>query len=233
MNEARRRFGRESSTQSVAPAALVPAAGVYRYRGRGTERLSLPPKSQSQGPTMPATVVHGASGCWTFRIDYSNNHWQTWEYCAVDGGLIERGGRSFARWDFVVTTYENVTVSTCDPPSVDIKTAMRPGDSWSQRCTAKSSGASGVGVSAGTYTYVGPTTVDVGGTRVPAYHFRQHRTMSGNQDGTQDADLWFARDTGLPLRNDRTVDVRTKTVVGTSTYTERGSFVLTSLRPER
>ena len=45
-------------------------------------------------------------------------------------------------------------------------------------------------------------------------------------------DVWFAKRDGLPLRNDRDVTVRTETIVGASTYTEHGSFELTSLQPQ-
>ena len=65
----------------VAPGGGRPAPGVYAYRGSGSERLSLPPLSQAEGPTIPGTVQLLADGCWTFRIDYSTNHWQTWTYC--------------------------------------------------------------------------------------------------------------------------------------------------------
>jgi hypothetical protein len=68
---------------------------------------------------------------------------------------------------------------------------------------------------------------------VPAYRFRQQRTLSGNQTGTQTADLWFAQKDGLPLRNRRDVTVHTDTIVGSSSYTEHGSFQLTSLQPQR
>jgi hypothetical protein len=230
---ARRRFAQSSSTQPANPALLQPPAGVYTYRGSGTEHLSLPPKSQSQGPTMPGTVTHDGSGCWTFRIDYSNHHWQTWHYCARSGGLVEQGGQSWARWDFVVTTYDNLADFTCDPPSVVIRADMGPGDEWQQRCEGTSSGTKGRGVSAGPYTYVGRQTIEVGGDPVATYHFRQRRTLSGNQSGTQDSDLWFARHNGLPVRNERSFTVHTDTPIGASTYTERGTFVLTSLEPQQ
>jgi hypothetical protein len=230
---ARRRFEQSSSTQPANPALLRPPAGVYTYRGSGTEHLSLPPKTQGQGPAMPATVTHDAGTCWTFRIDYSNHHWQTWHYCARDEGLVELGGESWARWDFVVTTYDNLADFTCDPPSVTIRATMRAGDHWQQRCEGTSSGTKGRGVSAGRYTYIGPAIVHVGGASVRAYHFRQHRELSGNQTGTQDSDLWFATSNGLPLRNDRNFTVHTDTPIGASTYTETGSFTLTSLRPQR
>lgn len=229
--DAERRFAQSSSTQPPAPKVLRPPAGVYVYRGSGTEQLSLPPKTQHQGPRMPATVTHRRDGCWTFRIDYSTAHWQTWNYCPRDGGLVELGGETFERWDFVVTKYDSTATFTCTPAAVAIRAAMRPDDEWKQTCTGTSSGTTGPATTSGPYRFVGREDVDVGGVAVPAYHFHQTRTMSGSQKGTQEAELWFAVKDGLPLRNERTVTVDTDTVVGSSTYTEHGSFALTSLVP--
>ena len=230
--EARRRFEGNSSTAPPNPALLRPTAGVYVYRGTGTERLTLPPKSQSQGPNMPATIIDRSDGCWTFRIDYSSQHWQTWIYCPRDGGSVELGGQTFERWDFVFTKYDSTSTFTCEPPSVAIRAAMHPGDRWTQTCRGTSSGTKGEGVTSGPYTFVGDDTVNVGGTSVAAYHFHQERSLTGSQTGTQTADLWFAKKDGLPLRNQHSATVRTDTVVGTSTYTEHGSFELTSLQPQ-
>ncbi|HUI48728.1 MAG TPA: hypothetical protein VL119_08525, partial [Acidimicrobiia bacterium] len=111
-NAARKRFEQSSSSSVTEPAtnlAVRPAAGVYVYRGSGTEHLSLPPKSQAQGPQMPGTVLLTANGCWTFRIDYSSQHWQTWNYCPRGGGLVELGGQTFERWNFVFTTYDSTS----------------------------------------------------------------------------------------------------------------------------
>ena len=110
---------------------------------------------------------------------------------------------------------------------------MRPGDKWRQQCRGTSSGTKGAAITSGPYTFVGDDVVVVAGTRVRAYHFRQERTLSGSQTGTQTAQLWFAMANGLPLRNVRDVTVHTDTIVGTSTYTEHGDFRLTSLRPQR
>jgi hypothetical protein len=109
---------------------------------------------------------------------------------------------------------------------------MDPGDRWTQTCRGTSSGTDGEGVTSGPYTFVGDDTVTVGDTAVAAYHFRQERTLSGSQTGAQTADLWFAKKDGLPLRNERSQTVHTDTVVGSSTYTEHGSFELTSLQPQ-
>ena len=233
VDDARRRYDQSAnSTQPVAPAVLRPAAGVYLYRGSGNESLTLPPKDHAQGPDMPATVVHRADGCWTFRIDYSSAHWQQWTFCPTDGGLVEVGNQTFETWDFVFTTYDSATTMTCDPPSVLVRAGMRPGDSWTQECRGTSSNSPGETVTAGPYTFVGDTTVDVGGTKVPAHHFRQVRKLSGVQQGDQVVDLWLDRDTGLMLRNVRSQTVRTDTPVGASTYTETGNFRLTTLTPQ-
>ena len=231
--DALRRFRQNSSTQPAPVSVLRPAAGVYLYRGSGSEHLSLPPKSQGQGPRMPGTVTQSANGCWTFRIDYSTQHWQTWNYCPRDGGLVELGGKTFEHWNFVFTAYDSTSTFTCDPASVTIRTAMHPGDEWHQQCRGTSSGTKGEAITSGPYVFVGDEVVVVGNARVPAYHFRQQRTITGSQTGSQTTDLWFARNNGLPLRNARVATVHTDTVVGSSTYTERGNFQLDSLQPQR
>ena len=232
--EARRRYEQSSpSTEPANPAVLRPVAGVYTYRGSGSEHLSVPPKEQAQGPDTPGTVTHGADGCWTFRMDFSNQHWQTWIYCPRNRGLVELGGTTFERWDFVFTKYDSTSTFTCAPASVTIRAGMHAGQKWRQSCRGTSSGTKGVSVTSGPYTFVGDDTVVVSGTPVAAYRFRQVRTLSGSQSGHQTTDLWFARSDGLPLRNVRDVTVRTNTVVGSSTYTERGSFQVTSLQPQR
>jgi hypothetical protein len=233
VDDARGRFRQNSSTRPAQASVLRPAAGVYLYRGSGREKLSLPPKSQDQGPRMPGTVTYDANGCWTFHIDYSSAHWQIWDYCPRAGGLVELGGQTFENWDFVFTAYETKSTFTCDPALVTIRATMHPGDTWHQRCRGTSSGTEGEAITAGPYTFVGDDVVVVGDVRVPAYHFRQERTLTGSQTGSQTTDQWFARETGLPLRNERKVTVHANTVVGSITYTETGRFQLTSLQPQR
>jgi len=227
---ARRRF-ESSSTVTARPNARRPPAGVYEYRGSGTERLDRPPKTQSQGPPMPATITYRADGCWDFRLDYSTGHWQSWTYCAHDGELDERGGQTFARWDFVMLKAESTSTFTCSS-SVTIRPTMQPGDHWTQTCTGTSSAVKGVVKTSGPYTYVGDDTMTVGGTKVAAYHFKQLRTLTGAQTGSQDDDLWFAKSNGMPLRNDHHNEVKSDSPIGKVTYTETGTFALQSLHPQ-
>ena len=55
--------------------------------------------------------------------------------------------------------------------------------------------------------------------------------MSGGQTGTEHTDAWFQADNGLPLRNERQIDVKTSTVIGDVRYTENASFEADSLDP--
>jgi hypothetical protein len=90
---------------------------------------------------------------------------------------------------------------------------------------------SGQAVTAGPYRFVGVDTLKIGGHAVQAAQFLRLRTMSGSQVGTERTEAWFAVRTGLPLENRRTIEVRTDTAFGSSTYTETGSWTLHSLIP--
>lgn len=220
------------STLPTEPAELRPEQGMYRYRGTGTDRLDVPPRSQPQGPDMPASVSHRPDGCWTFRIDYSTNHWQSWDYCPQDGGLLEAGGTSFQRWDFGAFASETTATFTCSD-AVTIRADARPGDEWTQRCTGTATGTDGTTVSEGPYRFVGRETMTVDGRQEPALRYRRDRSTSGNQTGSESSDVWFSERTGLPLRNERHLEARTDTVIGEVLYTEEGTFELVSPEPRR
>lgn len=227
VDEARDRLGTQATDDGGGER---PAEGVYRYEGTGSESLSVPPLSQRQGPTMPATVEHLDEGCWSFRLDYSTNHWQTWDYCPKTDGLHERGGSTWQRWMVGATALTNLSSFTC-PSSIVVPAEREPGQRWKARCEGTNELVDGTSTSAGTYEFVGDTTLAVGDERIAVHHFRSERAMSGSQDGSDRADWWFAADTGLLVRNRRTIEVRTATPVGTSTYREEGEFRLVSLEP--
>ena len=228
-NEAGKRL---HTATSLAPTAgvLRPDQGVYQYRGSGTDALSTPPKQQTEGPDMPATVTHRADGCWTLRIDYHSNHWQSWDYCTVDGRLEEQGGTTFQRWDFGVFVNESTSTFACET-AIAVRPDAEPGDEWSQTCSSVPTADTVASTSTGPYRFVGSETMTIGGTPVEAVHYHRERTMSGGQRGTERADVWFDSSTGLPLRNERHISVDTDTVIGVTTYTEDADFELVSLTP--
>jgi len=229
---------REQGTGADDDAAPVdgtlerPPAGVYRYDADGAESLSLLGTTQAWGPTMPATVTHEPGGCWRIRLDYSTHHWRAQLLCVEDGALVERAGESYQAFDFGVLI-ENTSTFTCDPPHVLMRADAEPGDSWPVRCEGTSEEQGTTVVTEGTNTYVGRETVRIGDRDVPAHHYRQDRTMSGDQTGTQEEHQWYAVDTGMLLRARSEVEAVSPSPVGDVTYTESGEYTLASSRPER
>lgn len=231
IEEAKQRTASSTAPQD-SPVTRRPEPGVYRYEGSGTESLSVPPLSQDQGPTMPGTVELRDDGCWTFRIDYSSNHWQTWDHCPDGDDLVEAGGQSWQRWMIGATAFTNLTDFTCDAGAMLVPADPSPGDEWTARCAGTNEAVEGEAVSEGPYRFVGEEDVEVGGTTVRTFRFERSRTMSGAQVGTEQSEVWFAADTGLPVRNERTIEARTDTPIGESTYTETGEFHLVSIEPD-
>ena len=102
-----------------------------------------------------------------------------------------------------------------------------------QECHGTSTSANGAVISSGPYRYLGGDDLDVGGRQVKALHHRRERTLTGGQTGTEAGDLWFDADTGLPVRNERTIEVHSDSPLGRVTYHETGSFHLVTMRPTR
>ena len=207
----------------------VPAEGVYRYTGSGTERLSVPPVAQDQGPEMPATVTHLDGDCWRFRIDYSTNHWQSWDYCATDQGLVERGGGSFQRLNLVAISVDVTTATECTE-AVAVDLSITESQALRQSCTVSDDKAV-TGASTGRNVFVGPEDAEVGGATVPVLHYRRERDLSGRQRGTEEVEAWFDAETFLPVRVERRIAIETDTPLGALAYEEQGDFHLQSIEP--
>jgi hypothetical protein len=208
-----------------------PAPGVYDYVGSGAERLTLPPLSQDEGPTIPGTLTLVGSHCWTLRLDYSTHHWQTFDYCLHGRDLWEAGGTTWQLWAVGPLDVTNTTTFVCAPGSMARPVEAAPGQTWLSRCTGTNTSVSGTTVSAGPYRMVGTSTMTVGGTPTRVDHFHRLRTDTGAQTGTESADVWVEVATGLPVRLDQDITVTTGTEFGRSTYTQVGSMTLRSLTP--
>ncbi len=159
MGQAEQRLGSEG--QGVAGAR--PARGVYLYTGTGTDTLSLPPLSQAEGPTMPGTVTLQGHDCWTFRVDYSSHHWETWNFCRQGNDTMERGGLIWQLWAIGPLHETNLTTLTCTSDTMWLPASATPGQNWHSDCRGTSSAVKGVMHSIGPYRFVGTTTLDVGG----------------------------------------------------------------------
>jgi hypothetical protein len=226
---------RSSSVATRPPEALRPAAGVYQFAGSGDEHLSFLSTSQSQGPELPGTITHDDDGCWTFEIEYNSFHRQSWRWCAEGGRLVERGGVTHQQFDFAAFKVDETSDIVCDPPFVAFDPAADVGSLTTTECRGSSTTTDTDLTTVGTYLLVGRESLNVGGTAVPALHYRARRTISGDQTGEEQVDMWFARRDGMPLRNVREVTAVSPAPapLDSVTYTERGEWELVSLTPQQ
>ena len=215
------------------PSGAGPAPGVYSYRGSGIETISVPPKSQSEGPGIPGTVVELPGGCFEFRLDYSDRHWQSWNYCVRAGALDSPSRAGYYYWDFVAFHVDDTSTFRCSPAVMTIPADIVPGKRAAVSCTGSNDHlAIGPVSMRGSSTVVGMSNVSVSGRMVIAVHVTENVTFSGGQSGFNSADTWFSAATGLPLRGTWHTVVSTASPVGHSTLDAHGNFALTSLTPQ-
>jgi hypothetical protein len=217
-------------TQGQGAAGARPARGVYLYTGSGTDALTLPPLSQAEGPTMPGTVTVEGKNCWTFRVDYSSHHWQTWKFCrGSTGDTTELGGKIWQLWPVGPLRESNMTTLTCTAGTMWLPADAHAGQTWHSDCRGTSSAVKGVMHSAGPYRFVGTKTLTVAGRPVSTAEFLQLRAETGAQRGTERDEIWIDASNGLPVKMSQDISVVTTTMFGTSTYTQSGTFTLRSL----
>jgi hypothetical protein len=205
---------------------------VYLYEGEGSEDTSFPPLTESQGPTMPATITPDGTGCWRFRIDYNSHHWQDWRYCADPSGIVSTGGTTFARREFGTFAANNTSTFTCSENETMLWAGMQVDESREGTCTGTSDLLDGSTTSRSRTTYIGDDEIDVGGETVRARHLRYDNEISGSQEGSEQTHWWVDPLTMLPIRVERDLSVDTKLGTLRITYTEVTRFELTSLAPE-
>lgn len=236
VEEAEQRFRASTTVAAESPTTVegvrpfeLPPQGVYLADGAGTEDTSFPPVVEPQGPDMPVTVTWTDPDCYEFRIDYNTNHWQTWDVCLTDAGLFEHGGVTFQRRDYGAVKIDSTATFVCDPPSALLEWEMVAGDQLASSCVGTNSTIDGSTTSAGTDTFVGIETLDIGGEELEAYHVRGERDVTGAQTGHQTFDLWMDVRSGLPLQRSHQIEVSTDTPIGPVDYREESEWTLRSL----
>jgi len=222
-----------SSSTIAASGSRQPRSGVYLYAGSGTESLSFLSTTQSQGRIEPGTVTAQPGGCWQFRIAYNSFHSQTWSRCWKGSHLLESGGTTTQRFDFVTFKTSEHSVVTCQPPMVDADLDAKPGATTPIHCTGRSQTTHASFTQSGTTTFVGRESVMVAGVAVPAFHVRQDTRLSGGQTGGAHTDIWIAVADGLPLEESHTIHVVSPAPAPLNhvTYNESGRWQLISMTP--
>lgn len=225
------RFLAQGGARRADPGTLRPPSGVYLYAGTGHEHISLPPRSQSEGPGMPGTVSSAPGGCWVWRVDYSNSHWQSATFCPRGGNLTEVGRAGWYRWSFVALSMADTATFRCTP-EVARPAVLHVGQSFPFTCTGTNDPLHTAPVSVyGVNRFLGLAVVDIARQPVVTMHFRETTRYSGGQTGTNVADTWLAADDALPVMVSWTTTVTTPTFLGSSTLTGHATLRLRSLQP--
>ena len=222
--------GSGPTTRVLGSSYAFPKAGVYTMRGKGLERISFPPNSQQDGTLVPVTISYLSPACWRMRLDFNVAHWEDWVFCPSALGLHQPSNHVYQAWDFGATSITNLSAVTCPTNTVVLPRVPKEDALLTWTCLERNT-AIGSGVSSTRARVVGFKTLRVGDVAVPTVEERQTATVSGTQTGRAITDWWFARSTGLPVRLERHIVVHSPSPIGTITYTEDGSGVLTSLKP--
>ncbi len=176
-----------------------PAQGVYSYRGSGTEAISVPPKSQSEGPELPGTVVDKPAGCFQFRIDYSDAHWQSWTYCTRDGNLVTSSKAGYYLWNFVAFSVDDTSTYVCHPGIRTVPAVVVVGTRSTVTCTGSNDHlTTGPVEMIGTSTVLRTSTLRVGNARVPGVLVREDVRILGRPTGFKSSLHMVLRGNGTP-----------------------------------
>ncbi|MGO9344524.1 MAG: hypothetical protein ACLP6E_18710 [Acidimicrobiales bacterium] len=214
-----------------APGARRPASGVYDYAGSGTEHVSFPPLSQSEGPTIPGTVTMEGKDCWQLRLDYSTHHWQTFNICLHGADILETGGVTWQLFSIGPANISTTSTFRCTSGTMWLPARRSAGNSTPSSCTGTSTSVKGETLSAGPFVYLGEATLTIGGKQVPSVHIHEERVDTGAQTGSERYDIWLAESSGLLLRFQQVIKLASKSPLGKVTYTQSGELHLVSLVP--
>jgi hypothetical protein len=232
INQALTQFRRSGSAGAGASSGELPKPGVYAMTGAGSERISFPPNSQSDGATMPVSVQLLGGSCFRWRVDFNEAYWQDEDLCHDGQDLLVRGFRNDQRWDFGNLTIDNTAQFTCDPPQRFPLTGPA-GTAAIGRCSGGNTADGGKTVITSSQEIVGHATMRVGTTSVVTVHLREMDRSSGAQTGDQSTDWWIDVRTGLPVRVVRSYRLNSSSPVGSVTYTEEGHGQLEDMTPTR
>lgn len=209
---------RAAGPAAAEAVAGLPEPGVYRYATTGGEWVSFLEYRREYSAVTPRIVTRHGCGV-------REDHWflvQHLEYYDRCGPELVSYGTDIAYWwthgtqDFV-----------CGPGSFDAADmALEERREW--LCADDDTEAAQV------TEYLGDTTLVIEGQEVPARHTRWTTTFSGFTTGVAVVEDWFHPDTGLVLRETRTIGLQVGTVfVGRLDYTDVSEYTLLSLTPER
>ena len=222
LREALRMYRREQTEKVLTTLrSRLPAPGVYTYRTRGGEGLSLMGVQRSfpDSTSMIVTTDRCAHVSWV----PISQHTETTTLCSGPAGsLVETGVVST---ESIAGTTTTSTV-TCPATAYMIPPGARPGQRWQATCSMDNPAERVVlGGEA-----LGPATMAIGGQAVSTVHTRlTFEYTSGALRGAGPTDFWVVPSSGLIVREKEVVGVDQ----GGIHYREDMDSTLAGLNPAR
>ncbi len=216
------------------PIQERPPEGTYTYTVSGNDKVTgiVPLSTSTYGPTATVKVTYPGAGCFQLLIHLRNNYDERMDFCLRPDGDLPResfthqGGQRTQKF----SVGSAATIQTCAPGDVYFNGAPPRDHVWRHECvgsnTDDQSGSDSSFTTAGDYRFVGTETISVAGMDIPVLHFRDERTVTGSQTGTNDADWYFAANDGVLVKLTRTINIK---YAGFATYTESLIMVLSGL----
>ena len=211
-----------SSSTPRAKSRPSPPDGVYAYSTMGHDSVDILGGSTHTYPDRTTITVRHA-GCGLIeRWDVLKERWDERETCPTLTGDVFKRTTSYHEF-FRHADLRNFTCS-----GYTYRAGDSPGASWSVRCVSDAT-TTVTQLHAVAWEYV-----TVGSTRLRTLHVHAHTTITGDQEGDSDRDVWGAAADGLVLRERARVDSDSmQPVFGKTHYHEQYEIRLVSLHPRR
>ena len=207
-----------------------PGDGVYAMATTGSEDVHVLGGLTHRYPdTTPALVLPAADGCTTWRWTPIAERVQERVTCPTSDGL--RLASTSSLHAFLGRTDRRTY--TCTDDSRAAPADLRPGVTFTARCTSGASDLSGPVSLTMDGRVVDTGEVTVAGSSRPAAHLRIEQTLSGDTTGTATIDRWIDPDTGLLLRERTTTTTSSDSFVGTVGRSETYTLALARSAPYR
>jgi hypothetical protein len=197
--------------------------GVYVLATDGYETTDALTGVRHRYPRRSTITVTKADCGVRMRWDVLKGRSTTWTYCIVSGG-----GWAVASQDERHTFFDRTERTTYLCEHTPIRPpGDRTGARWDVSCATDTSEEAGAG------TVVGRELLSVSGERVATVHVRKTTSFRGEIRGTTTHDVWFARESGVPVRIAMVSKTTNDSAVGDVHYEEDVTLRLTSLTPRR
>lgn len=221
VNAAVEKFRSSRPTPSSSAAALPagPAAGVYVYATKGSERISVGNLAHTYPDRTTVTVTPGGCGM-SVRWDALADRFLRWQLCGSPEGWRIQGYTDVHKFLYVRDTH----TYTCPGDPLVRPAGVR---SWTLTCDTTS------GKVAATASVVGREQRQVAGTTVATTHVHVVTKATGSSLNDGVIDAWLADTTGLPVEVRVSNHGSSKNFGQVVTYDESARFDLTSLTPTR